>query len=170
MLWKYPTKWGESRKSLLWLTVCVLPAPYTEKICIGGRRKQNEHGSKASVAARHIRLDKEGKRWMVHTSGVLKMANRTGSNCFWIGNKWSSDISSPPNSENICRAPCIASGEPDVKRVISELRSSGYSSGQSQDAIFERIWDWATISIDGSDKVTAVRTYRICPDFTVAVW
>ena len=63
-----------------------------------------------------------------------------------MGSKWSSDISSPPNSENICRAPWIASEEPEVRRAMRLTKRSGYSSGQSQDAILERMCDYEEIS------------------------
>lgn len=43
------------------------------------------------------------------------------------------------NSVSTCIAPWTESGEPDERRPIKESRSSGYSSGQSQFAIEERV-------------------------------
>lgn len=71
------------------------------------------------------------------------MLRRTGSSCRSTGSIWSSVRSDLMNSVNSCMAPCTESGDREERRVMSELRRSGYSSGQSLLAIEERTCAWS---------------------------
>jgi hypothetical protein len=69
------------------------------------------------------------------TSVEPRIVSRTGRSSRRTGRIWSSVRSALMNSVKTCIAPCTDSGEFEEIRLISEVKSSGYSSGQSQFAI-----------------------------------
>ena len=79
-----------------------------------------------------------GKITEAPTSVEPRIDKRTGKSSRRTGRIWSSVKSDLINSVNTCIAPCTESGELDRSRM-SEDSSSGYSSGQSELAMEERV-------------------------------
>lgn len=52
------------------------------------------------------------------------------------------------NSVNTCIAPCIESVEPEERRLMRAVSRSGYSSGQSQFAIDDRVYAYCRATIN----------------------
>ena len=71
------------------------------------------------------------------TSVEPRIVSKTGRSSRRTGRIWSSVKSDLMNSVKTCIAPCTDSGEFEEIRLISDVRSSGYSSGQSQFAIWD---------------------------------
>jgi hypothetical protein len=67
------------------------------------------------------------------------MVSRTGKSSRRTGRIWSSVKSDLINSVKTCIAPCTDSGEFEEIRLINKVKSSGYSSGQSQFATSDNV-------------------------------